>query len=421
MATSAETRKQVSERWNLISKYLNEAQRRLLAAAETKVLGPGNVSAVAEATGFSRPTLYDGLKELESGDVLGPYEIATAGRVRRAGGGRPRLVDTDPSLLSDLEALVEPTSRGDPMSPLRWTCKSLRTLAAELKAKGHEICKAMVGTLLKTLDYTLQGNAKTHEGEDHPDRNAQFEHINREVQAALATGQPVISVDAKKKELVGPHKNGGCSWRPQGEPEQVDVYDFVGPNSEHAIPYGVYDIRQNAGWVNVGIAANTAQFAVQSIRSWWYVMGKALYAGAKTLVVTADSGGGNGYRVRLWKYELQKFADEIGLAIKVCHFPAGTSKWNKIEHRLFSFISMNWCGQPLLTYEIIVSLIAGTRNASGLRVNAELDTRIYETGIEITDEQWNSIRLQRDDFHGEWNYTIMPHIASHGVVYAAKV
>ena len=303
------------------------------------------------------------------------------------------------------------------MSPLRWTCKTLRTLAAELKAKGHDICKATVGTLLKGLNYTLQGNAKTNEGADHPDRNAQFQHINREVQGALDAGQPVISVDAKKKELVGPHKNGGREWRPQGEPEEVDVYDFFSPKSKQATPYGVYDIRQNFGWVNVGIAANTAQFAVQSIRTWWYHVGKKLYDGAKTLTITADSGGGNGYRVRLWKYEIQKLADEIGMTIKVCHFPAGTSKWNKIEHKLFSFISMNWRGRPLLTYEIIVSLIAGTRNESGLRVDAQLDTTIYETGVEVTDEQWNSIQLQRDAFHGEWNYTITPH----GVAYAAAV
>jgi transposase len=417
MSMPMDVREQLKERWNLIKDYLNEAQRRLWAATETKVLGDGNLSAVAEITGFSRPTIYDGLKELESGtDALRKRDIAL-GHSRRPGGGRPRLLEADPNLLSDLETLVELTSRGDPMSPLRWTCKTLRTLAAELKTKGHNICKAMVGTLLKSLDYTLQGNAKTDEGKDHPDRNAQFEHINREAKAALDAGQPVISVDAKKKELVGPHKNAGRTWRPQGEPEDVAVYDFFGPKSEHAIPYGVYDIGQNFGWVNVGIAANTAQFAVQGIRSWWYNAGKALYAGAKTLLVTADCGSGNGNRVRLWKYELQKLADEIGVAIQVCHFPAGTSKWNKIEHKLFSFISMNWHGQPLLTYEIIVSLIAGTRNTSGLRVEAALDTRIYETGIEVTEEEWNSICLQRDPFHGEWNYTIMPH----EVAYAAAV
>ena len=420
MSIPTDTREQISERWNLIKDYLNEAQRRLWAATEAKVQGIGNLSAIAEITGLSRPTIYDGLKELESTDACHKREIAL-GHARRPGGGRPHLSETDPNVLHDLKSLVEPSSRGDPMSPLRWTCKTLRTLAAELKTHGHRICQATVGTLLKDLGYTLQGNAKTDEGKDHPDRDAQFEHINQTVQAALNADQPVISVDAKKKELVGPHKNAGRTWRPQGEPEKVAVYDFFGPGSQIAIPYGVYDIGKNAGWVNVGISANTAQFAVQSIRNWWDQAGKALYAGAKKLVITADCGGGNGNRVRLWKYELQKLADEIGLAIQVCHFPAGTSKWNKIEHRLFSFISMNWRGTPLLSYEIIVSLIAGTRNSSNLHVEAELDQRIYETGIDVTEAQWNSIRLQRDAFHGEWNYTITPHDAAQGVAYAASV
>ena len=323
-------------------------------------------------------------------------------------GGRKRTVDADPTLRQDLERLVEPTTRGDPESPLRWTCKSVRKLAAELRAQGHRVSHQLVAELLHELGYSLQATRKTLEGGDHPDRDAQFAHLTARVQAQLAAGEPAISVDTKKKELVGPFKNGGREWQPAGRPEQVRVHDFVDPTLGRASPYGIYDLARNTGWVNVGIDRDTASFAVESIRRWWTGMGRAAYPHAARLLICADGGGSNGSRVRLWKLELQRLADETGLAIQVCHLPPGTSKWNKIEHRLFSFISQNWRGKPLVSYEVIVSLIAATTTATGLRVHSELDTNRYPTGRKVSDAEMATVRLHKDAFHGEWNYSILP-------------
>jgi hypothetical protein len=328
--------------------------------------------------------------------------------VRRAGGGRQPIVKSDPSLLADLMALVEPGERGDPMSPLRWTCKSLRQLAAELTARGHRISRTVVGELLKRQKFSLQGNSKTREGGDHVDRDAQFVHINRSVTAALAEQQPVISVDTKKKELVGDFKNAGREWRPPGQPEEVRVYDFLIKHLGRAVPYGIYDLAANAGWVSVGMNHDTAAFAVQAIRRWWQEIGRARYPDARHLVITADGGGSNGSRVRLWKRELQSLANEIGIDIKVHHLSPGTSKWNKIEHRLFSFISMNWRAKPLLSYRVIIDLISATTTNTGLTVRCELDSKPYPKGIAVSDPEMEAINIVRDDFHGEWNYTIRP-------------
>ena len=335
----------------------------------------------------------------------------TVGRVRRPGGGRKRIVANDPAVLADLERLVEPVgvSRGDPESPLRWTCKSLRRLAEELAHQGHRLSYPVVADLLRELGYSLQANRKTKEGADHPDRNAQFEHINRRVRRFQATHQPVISVDTKKKELVGDFKNAGRELRPKGQPESVRVHDFVIPELGRATPYGVYDVTQNAGWVSVGIDHDTAEFAVETIRRWWQSMGKPVYPRARRLLITADAGGSNGPRLRLWKVELQKLADATGLELAVCHFPPGTSKWNKIEHRLFSFISQNWRGKPLLSYQVIVNLIAATTTATGLHVRAALDGNTYPAGIKVSDQDLEDVRLRRDKFHGDWNYVIQPH------------
>ena len=381
--------------------HLNEKQRRLMLAAEARALGRGGISRVALASGVSRPTIRKALREL-----AGPS--GPAGRIRRSGGGRKRTVDLDPSLRADLERLVDPVTRGDPMSPLRWTCKSVRKLADELKEQGHCVSHRLVADLLHDMDYSLQANRKTLEGGDHPDRDAQFVHLNAQVQAQVAAGQPAISVDTKKKELVGLFKNGGQEWQPQGQPEAVQVYDFVDPQLGRASPYGVFDLAQNTGWVNVGIDHDTATFAVASIRRWWYGLGQAVYPQATRLLVTADGGGSNGSRVRLWKLELQQLADETGLTIQVCHLPPGTSKWNKIEHRLFSFISQNWRGKPLVSYQVIVSLIAATTTTTGLQVHCELDAHTYPTGRKVSDKELATVRLERDAFHGEWNYTIRP-------------
>jgi transposase len=382
--------------------HLNEKQRRLVLAAEARALGRGGISRVALASGVSRPTIRKALREL-----AGPS--GPAGRIRRPGGGRKRTVDLDPSLRADLERLVDPVTRGDPMSPLRWTCKSVRKLAGELQEQGHRVSHRLVADLLHDMDYSLQANRKTLEGGDHPDRDAQFAHLNAQVQAQLAAGEPAISVDTKKKELVGLFKNGGQEWQPQGQPEAVQVYDFVDPQLGRASPYGIYDLAQNTGWVNVGIDHDTATFAVASIRRWWYGLGQTVYPHATRLLVTADGGGSNGSRVRLWKLELQQLADETGLTIQVCHLPPGTSKWNKIEHRLFSFISQNWRGKPLVSYQVIVSLIAATATTTGLQVHCELDAHTYPTGRKVSDEELATVRLERDAFHGEWNYTICPH------------
>jgi hypothetical protein len=393
------------KRFDLIGWALDERLRRLLAAAEAQVLGRGGITAVAAATGVSRRAIHAGLKEL----VERPNALLLASdRMRRPGAGRKKLIERDVTLRADLERLVEPLTRGDPETPLRWTCKSLRRLAADLTAQGHPVSRTVVGNLLSEMGYSLQANAKTLEGTDHPDRNAQFEHINREVQARLAQGQPVISVDTKKKELIGTFKNPGRTWRAKGQPEAVNVYDFIDSSLGRANPYGVYDLAADEGWVSVGTDHDTAAFAVQTIRRWWQAVGQAAYPDATDLMITADGGGSNGSRVRLWKVELQRLADEIGLTIRVCHFPPGTSKWNKIEHRLFSFISMNWRGQPLVSHEVMINLIANTRTRSGLQVRAELNPAKYPKGLKVTDEEFLAIRLEPDQFHGNWNYAIRP-------------
>ena len=382
---------------------LNERGRRLAVAAEARALGYGGVAKVARASGVSASTIWRGLRELRK-----PGRRLDASQVRRAGGGRKRLLDTEPRLAVDLDSLVEPATRGDPESPLRWTCKSLRVLAKQLQAMGHPISYPTVGALLRQAGYSLQANQKAKEGAQHPDRNAQFEYIYREIRRQQSSGQPAISVDTKKKELVGEFKNAGREWRPQGKPQRVRVHDFLLPAKGKAIPYGVYDLTRNAGWVSVGIDHDTAAFAVNSIGRWWRTMGRRAYPRARTLLITADSGGSNGARTRLWKWELQRLATDTGLSISVRHLPPGTSKWNKIEHRLFSFISRNWRGRPLVSLAAIVSLIAATRTHTGLRVRCELDPRRYPEGEKISDAQMSSLHIERARFHGDWNYTIHP-------------
>ena len=382
--------------------HLDERQRRLFAAAEAKAAGYGGIAAVSRVTRIAASTIGRGLKDLEAPAPPSP------GAVRRPGGGRKSLSATNPRLLEDLNGLVEPSARGDPMSPLRWTCKSLRRLSAELKKLGHQISHTVVGELLKKQKFSLQANRKTLEGADNPDRDAQFHFINDAVQAALAENQPAISVDTKKKELVGDFKNAGREWRPQGEPEDVRVHDFLIKDLGRAVPYGIYDLAANTGWVNVGIDNDTAAFAVQTIRRWWQDVGGVRYPLAKRLLITADGGGSNGSRVRLWKRELQRLADELGISIEVRHLPPGTSKWNKIEHRLFSFITQNWRAKPLVSYRVIVDLIAATTTETGLKVYCELDASSYPKGILVSDDEMASLNIQRADFHGEWNYTIAP-------------
>ena len=375
----------------------------MLAAAESLAIGRGGISAVSRVTGLSRPVIRQGVVELKD------TKSVLSGRVRRPGGGRKKIRQRDPAVVTDLEKLVEPVTRGDPESPLRWTCKSVRRLAQELTHQGHQISYPVVAELLNELGYSLQANRKTKEGQQHPDRNAQFEYINRKVKRFLADRQPVISVDTKKKELVGDFKNGGREVRPQGDPERVRVHDFLIKGLGRATPYGVYDLAQNSGWVSVGVDHDTATFAVESIRRWWSSMGQSVYPRARRLLITADGGGSNGARVRLWKLELQKLADETGLRIAICHFPPGTSKWNKIEHRLFSFISQNWRGKPLISFEVIVNLIAATTTGKGLQVRSELDTNTYPAGVKVSDKEFAQVRLKPDAFHGEWNYAIQPH------------
>jgi DDE family transposase len=392
----------IRQRFLELRPALNERGRRLWAASEAKALCYGGITLVARATGVSRRAIHAALNELHAGTTLPP------GRVRRAGAGRKPLTDAQPGLLAALEALVEPTARGDPDSPLRWTCKGVRRLAAALRNQGFRIGRQTVAELLRGLGYSLQANRKTREGTRHPDRNAQFEYIAARVRRFRRRGQPVISVDTKKKELVGDFKNGGREWRPQGRPEPVRVHDFMDKCLGKAIPYGVYDLAANAGWVSVGRDHDTAAFAVEAIRRWWWNMGQPLYPGATALLITADGGGSNSCRNRLWKVALQRLADELGLAIGVCHFPPGTSKWNKIEHRLFSQIAVNWRGRPLTSLEVIVQLIGDTRTATGLRVRAELDDNCYPTGTKIPDAQLAGVQLRRAKFHGEWNYTVRP-------------
>jgi len=392
---------EVCQRFRALQPVLDEKSRRMLVAAESKAWGAGGISAISKGTGVSRQVIRQGLRELEQAPTH------PAGRIRRPGGGRKSAAQKDPTLIADLERLVEPSARGDPESCWRWTSKSVRKLAEELVGMGHEVSYPVVADLLHEMGYSLQANRKTKEGDSHPDRNAQFEHINVRVKQYMDLRQPVISVDTKKKELVGDFKNSGQDWRPQGKPEKVRVHDFVIPELGRAAPYGIYDLAQNTGWVSVGIDHDTASFAVATIRRWWYAMGREKYPHSKRLLITAD-GGSNGSRLRLWKLELQTLADETGLAIAVSHFPPGTSKWNKIEHRLFSFISKNWRGQPLTSLQVIVSLIAGTTTRKGLKVHAEIDDRSYPAGIKVPDEEMDLINIRREQFHGEWNYEILP-------------
>jgi transposase len=393
----------ITRRYQFLAPVLTEQTRRWVAAAEALSIGRGGAAAVARATGVSRRAIAVGLAELAN-----PGQRAPTGRVRRVGGGRHRRVDEDPGLREDLERLVDPVSRGDPDSPLRWTCKSVRKLAEELRQRGHKTSHRLVADLLHELDYSLQANRKVLEGSQHPDRDAQFEYINQLAEQQLAAGEPVVSVDTKKKELVGAFKNGGREWQPKGQPEAVEVHDFRSAAEGMAAPYGVYDLGQNEGWVSVGVDHDTASFAVESIRRWWEQMGQPTYPQATRLLISADGGGSNGYRVRLWKLELQRLADQTGLEIRVCHLPPGTSKWNKIEHRLFSFISQNWRGKPLVSYEVIVNLIAATTTARGLRVRSALDTNSYPAGRTVTDDEYETLNLRRDSFHGEWNYRLLP-------------
>lgn len=399
MSTSTELRVKFSKLWPL----LDERTRRLMAASEAQSLGYGGVSLVSRACGLSRKAIHKGIGEIEDGPFY-------KGRIRRPGAGRKAITTTDTALLKELEFLVEDSTRGDPESPLRWTMKSTRTLAETLTRDQHPVSHAKVGALLRGLDYSLQSNRKTEEGANHPDRDAQFHHINAAVKQAMAGRCPVISVDTKKKELIGNYHNSGQQWRLAKEPRKVQGHDFPSPAVPRAYPYGIYDIRRNTGFVNIGTDHDTGAFAVASIRGWWRQEGRHLYPTAQTLLITADGGGSNGYRLRLWKLELQKFADESGLKVSVCHFPPGTSKWNKVEHRLFSFISSNWRGEPLVDYETIVNLISHTSTAKGLRVICRLDRRKYATGRKVTAEQMKQINLHPDKFHGEWNYVIKPSV-----------
>jgi hypothetical protein len=392
----------IREKYKALAAELDERARRIWAATEARALGHGGVVLVSRATGIARSTIARGLKEIEARDIAGP------GRVRRPGAGRKQALHKCPRLLDDLEALVEPNASGDPQSPLRWTSKSVRRLAEDLSHMGHSVSHQLVAKLLAYAGYSLQGNRKMREGPDHPDRDAQFRYISDQVRAFQAKRQPVISVDTKKKELVGNFKNPGRIWRPKGNPEPVQVHDFLIPEQGKAIPYGVYDLTRNAGWVSVGVTHDTASFAVRTIERWWKKMGSPSYPRARTLLITADGGGSNGSRVRLWKWEIQALATRTGLSITVCHFPPGTSKWNKIEHRLFSYISTNWRGRPLVSLAAIVSLIASTQTKAGLRVRCEIDRRTYPKGREISEEQMAMLRLKRHTFHGDWNYTIEP-------------
>ena len=392
-------------RFEKLAPFLDERMRRLVAASESLAIGFGGTSQVSRQTGVSRRAIIRGIKELDEAPSV------QGGRVRRPGGGRKRTVDKDASLKTDLERLVDPVTRGDPESPLRWTCKSVRKLAEELNRLGHQTSHRMVAELLHELGYSLQANRKTLEGSSHADRDQQFQHINQHVTEFLQQQQPVISVDTKKKELVGNFKNHGAELRPKGAPEPVRVHDFVIPELGRAAPYGVYDLANNSGWVSVGVDHDTSAFAVETIRRWWYRMGQQSYPQATELLITADSGGSNGSRVRLWKVELQRLADETGLELRVCHLPPGTSKWNKIEHRLFSFISQNWRGKPLVSHQVIVDLIAATSTKTGLKVRAQIDSNLYPSGLKVSDKQIAALHIERDAFHGEWNYKILPQVS----------
>jgi transposase len=395
--------KQIETKYKHLSPFLNERSRRLWAASEAEALGYGGIVALHRATGLSQNTIRGGLKEIRGGSTDLPAE-----QIRHAGGGRKRVEERQPLILEALDNLVEPTSRGEPECPLRWTCKSVNQLADALQEQGYTICAMTVYTLLVEMGYSLQSNRKTLEGKQHPDRDGQFQHIARQVKGFQHQHRPVISIDTKKKENLGQFKNGGQEWQPQGEPTAVKTHDFPDKTQGKAIPYGIYDLTQNQGWVNVGIDHDTAEFAVESIRRWWQQLGVAQYRRSRHLLITADCGGSNGYRNRLWKLKLQEFADETGLTLHLCHFPPATSKWNKIEHRLFCHITTNWRGHPLTSLETVVNLISNTTTQTGLEVHAQLDDNLYPTGIQVSDEQFNAIQIQRCRFHGEWNYRIVP-------------
>lgn len=397
----------LKQKFEALSPLFDERSKRRWAAVEAQALGWGGVTQVAEATGLSRTTITAGMRELRAG-AAASWPEAPSGGVRRPGGGRKRLEHKTPELVRELEAMVEPATRGDPQSPLRWTCKSTQKLADALRAKGYSVSERKVAALLHSLNYSLQANRKANELTQHPDRNAQFEYINAQVKAFQAQQQPVISVDTKKKELIGDFKNAGQEWQPKGQPEKVRVYDFMDKKLGKAIPYGVYDVTNNEGWVSVGINHDTAEFAVATILRWWQQMGVLVYPKADALLIIADGGGSNGSRTRLWKRQLQQLADVTGLHISVCHFPPGTSKWNKIEHRMFAHITQNWRGRPLLTHEVIVKLIGSTATRTGLRIQAALDTKTYQTGIKVTHQEMEEINLTRCEFHGEWNYQLAP-------------
>lgn len=395
----------IRRKYRIVAPELDERRRRQWAAAEARDLGHGGVSLVAQATGLARSTIHAGLRDLRASSR---ERQRTAAQIRRPGGGRRPLTATDPALLSALVALIEPTTRGDPESPLRWTCKSTAQLAGELTQQRHPVSPRTVATLLTQAGYSLQANRKTREGTAHPDRDAQFHYLNALIACCQRDGEPAVSVDTKKKELVGDFKNAGRVWRPVGQPARVRIHDFLDPAHGKAIPYGVYDLANNEGWVSVGIDHDTAEFAVNAIRAWWTRMGRRRFPHARRLLITADGGGSNGPRSRLWKWALQRLADDLGVTLVVCHFPPGTSKWNKIEHRLFSFISQNWRGIPLVTHQAIVSLIAATTTRTGLRVKAALDTRRYQTAVPVPDDVFARLKIAPHTFHGDWNYTITP-------------
>jgi Rhodopirellula transposase DDE domain len=397
----------VRRKYELLRPLMNERMRRHWAASEALTLQRGGITLVAQATGLSRTTIQTGLQELKhpAGATEDPLPAQC---IRHPGAGRPLLKEADPTLVKDLEALLDATTRGDPMSPLRWTCKSTRHLADELSRQGHRVKYRTVAALLHEMDYSLQANRKTREGASHPDRNAQFEHISRQVLTFQRAGQPVVSVDSKKRELIGDFKNAGQEWRPAGTPEKVRAKDFPDKQLGKVTPSGVYDLTHNEGWVSVGIDHNTSRFATETIRRWWCEMGAPVYPDADRLLVTADAGGSNGYRCRLWKVGLQQLADTIGLRITVCHFPPGTSKWNKIEHRMFCHITKNWRGKPLVSRAVVVNLIGGTTTKAGLHIQAEIDANTYKKGIKVSDEELAAVRIDKESFHGEWNYTISP-------------
>lgn len=398
----------LKRKFKALGPYLDEKLRRVWAATEALALGRGGIAAVSSATGLSPKTIRSGIYELEENSASQPQPTLKSSRIRSSGGGRKRLKDTEPTLMSDLEALIEPVTRGDPECPLRWTSKSTSKLTTQLRSFGHSISPRTVAALLHELGYTLQSNRKTLEGASHQDRDAQFQYIHNQTQEFQHRGQPVISVDTKKKEVLGEYKNNGCEWQPKKQPVLVNTHDFPDQNLGKVVPYGIYDISLNQGWVQVGISADTAEFAVESIRQWWKQMGQPLYHNAEELLITADGGGSNGYRLRLWKTELQKLANETGLKITLAHFPPGTSKWNKIEHRMFCHITENWRGRPLTSREVVVNLIGNTTTQKGLTIQASLDENKYEKGRKISDKKLLEVNLEKAEFHGEWNYAISP-------------